>query len=180
MKGEVIAVHSNPTHSFSKYKCDSIELVAGKGVKGDAHYGKTVQHLSRVKKDPSQPNLRQIHLLESEILAELNEKGFEVQPGNLGENITTSGVPLLQLPEGTKLTIGEDIIIILTGLRNPCPQIENFMSGLLSQVLYKGSNGETIRKCGVMGIIEKGGCIKDLDSISVELPPKPYTPLKRV
>lgn len=180
MKGKVIGVHSSPTHSFSKYRCDSIELVAGKGVIGDAHFGKTVQHLSRVKKDPSQPNLRQIHLLETELLSELKEKGFDVRPGNLGENITTAGIPLLQLPEGTQLTIGDDVTITLTGLRNPCPQIENFMPGLLSAVLYKNKHGETVRRCGVMGIIDRGGCVESLDSIVIELPPEPHLPLKRV
>src|SRR5262245_22811703 len=126
MSAVVIAVGSSTTHSFSKSAQPQITVVAGLGVEGDAHAGVTVKHRSRVAKKPPQPNLRQVHLIHSELFAELAGKGFDVLPGQLGENITTQGIELLALPTGTELRIGADAVVRLTGLRNPCYQLDKF------------------------------------------------------
>lgn len=157
MTGEVVAVHAKAVHAFSKDPLPWIELVAGHGVAGDAHHGTTVKHRSRVARDPSQPNLRQVHLIHRELLDELAQRGFVVLPGQLGENISTAGLDLLGLPEGTRLRIGETAIVEVTGLRNPCAQIEKFMPGLLSAVLHKADDGTVVRKTGVMGIVIRSG-----------------------
>lgn len=96
----VISVSKSDEHTFSKQVLHSITLIAGDGVEGDAHCGKTVQHRSRVKADPTQPNLRQVHLIHSELFEELKEQGFDVAAADLGENITTRGIDLLSLPKG--------------------------------------------------------------------------------
>lgn len=179
-KAGVAAVHKNAEHTFSKFTCDCIELLASEGVKGDAHCGTTVQHRSRVVKDPYQPNLRQLHLIHTELLEELQTKGFSVKPGDLGENITTRNIPLLELPTNTLLYIGDDAVVKLTGLRNPCNQIDTFMPGLLSAVLDRDSDGNIIRKCGVMAVILVGGVIKEDDLITIEMPAEPHIPLERV
>jgi hypothetical protein len=168
--GKVLAVHLSNSHSFSKLTVDLITLVAGLGVKEDSHFGKTVQHLSRIAKDPTLPNLRQVHLIHSEVFVEVDEKGFSVQPGDLGENITTTGVDLLGLPTGTRLHLGESVIIELTGLRNPCAQIEKFQSGLLAALLSKDADGRLVRKAGVMSVVITGGDVRPGDAIRVELP----------
>jgi len=157
-----------------------ILIVAGLGVEGDAHKGKKVKHRSRVKADPTQPNLRQVHLIHSELFDELSKKGFTVKPGDLGENITTEGIDLLRLPRGTILKVGENACLEVTGLRNPCAQIDGFQKGLLSAVLDKGANGELIRKSGIMTIVLKGGRVRSSDCIDVELPDPPFRPLERV
>jgi MOSC domain-containing protein YiiM len=176
----VISVSAHPEHAFSKPNLAQISLLTGLGVAGDAHCGKTVKHRSRVAQNPDQPNLRQVHLIHSELFDELSEKGFQVQPGELGENVTTRGIDLLSLPVGTKLKIGAEVIVELTGLRNPCGQIENFQKGLLNAVLDRDANGNLIRKAGVMGIVLKGGEARPGDAVSVELPPPPHKPLERV
>ncbi|MBD2867473.1 MOSC domain-containing protein [Paenibacillus sp. IB182493] len=178
--GEVLSVSRSATHAFSKQTFESIRLLAGLGVEGDAHMGKTVKHRSRVAQNPDQPNLRQVHLIHSELFDELRDAGFQVQPGQLGENITTRGVNLLGLPTGTKLSIGETALIEITGLRNPCAQIENFQTGLLNAVLDRDERGSLVRKAGVMGIVLTGGEVRISDSIRVSLPAKPYRPLERV
>lgn len=179
-KGSVIAVCKSAEHSFSKPVCANIELLAGLGVKGDAHMGKTVKHRSRVAKDPTQPNIRQVHLIHSELHDELAAQGFKVWPGVMGENITTRGVDLLGLPQGAVLKIGSETIVEVTGLRNPCAQLEHYQSGLLKACLGRGADGGIIRKSGVMGIILTGGTVKAGDGIEIDLPAKPHKKLERV
>lgn len=175
----VIAVASDRTHRFSKTRAERIELLAGLGVAGDAHAGETVKHRSRVRADPTQPNLRQVHLIHAELHDKLADSGFAVAPGDLGENIVTRGIDLLALPIGTRLCIG-GAVIELTGLRNPCAQIEAFRPGLLAQVLEKRADGTLVRKCGVMGVVIAGGTVAPGDAIAVTLPPEPHRPLERV
>ncbi|REE85319.1 MOSC domain-containing protein YiiM [Paenibacillus taihuensis] len=178
--GTVVSVSRSTAHTFSKQPVDVIKLLAGLGVEGDAHMGKTVKHRSRVAQDPSQPNLRQIHLIHSELFDEVGKAGFRVEPGQMGENMTTRGIQLLGLPTGTKLYIGESAVVELTGLRNPCAQIDHFQSGLLQAVLDRDENGNLIRKAGVMGIVLAEGDVAPGDAIRMELPPEPFRPLERV
>lgn len=180
MTGRVLAVHAKGTHSFSKESRPHIDLVAGHGVFSDAHYGTTVKHRSRVAQDPTQPNLRQVHLMHGELFAELAIKGYAVAPGQMGENITTDGLDLLALSEGTILRIGSTVRLQLTGLRNPCAQIETFMPGLLAAVLDRSANGELIRKSGVMSIVLDSGRVQPGDAIAIEHPPGPHAPLRPV
>lgn len=164
-------------HSFSKSEVPSTELVPGHGVRDDAHYGVTVKHRSRVAKDPTQPNLRQVHLLHEELFAEVAEHGLQVLPGHMGENITTRGIKLLNLSTGTRLKIGAHAIVEITGLRNPCSQIENFQPGLLSAVLGRSTDGSLIRKAGVMAIVLEGGTVQATDTIEVIYEPHDFKPL---
>ncbi len=180
MQGTVKAVSRDQAHNFSKSPRESIRLLEGLGVEGDAHLGVTVQHRSRVAADPTQLNLRQVHLIALELLEELQAKGFEVLPGQLGENITTHGLELLELPQGTLLHIGLEAVIEVTGLRNPCAQIDNFQKGMLSAVLEHDQHGNLVRKAGIMSIVLSAGEVKPEDEIRVELPPKPYLALERV
>lgn len=176
----VLAVCRAGKHAFSKAPAGSIRLLPGLGVAGDAHAGETVQHLSRVRIDPTQPNLRQVHLIHAELLDALAARGFAVRPGDLGENLTTSGIDLLGLPRGTRLAIGAEAVVELTGLRNPCAQIEAFMPGLLAQVVERRPDGTIERKCGVMAVVECGGLISTGDRISIRLPSLPHHALQRV
>jgi MOSC domain-containing protein YiiM len=178
--GLVSSVHASPIHGFKKDRLSEITLLKGLGVQGDAHCGTTVKHRSRVAIDPSQPNLRQVHLLQEELLSALRTRGFLVFPGSLGENITTDNLPLLELPKGTQLCIGKSAVLLITGLRNPCKQIEAFQTGLLSAVLEKRPGGELIRKAGVMAVVVEGGIVRPGDSIKVKLPPLPHLALERV
>lgn len=178
--GRVAAVSSSSRHTLRKGNCSAIELIAGIGVAGDAHSGTTVQHLSRIAKDPSQPNLRQVHLIHSELHDELQQSGLDVAAGEMGENITTSGVDLLGLPTGTRLHLGGEAIVEVTGLRNPCAQLEKIQPGLLAAVLDRDENGNLVRKAGIMGIVLTGGVVKVGDPISVELPVAPHQPLAPV
>lgn len=180
MQAIVTAVSASPGHSFSKPNRDSIRLLAGLGVEGDAHLGTTVKHRSRVAKDPSQPNLRQVHLIHAELHDELQAKGFAVSAGEMGENVTTCGIDLLALPRGARLRIGENAVIEVTGLRNPCVQIDRFQKGLMKAVLGKDEHGNLIRKSGVMAIVLEGGEVKPGDAIRVEMPPGPHRPLEVV
>lgn len=175
----VVAVARDGGHHFSKQPVARIEIVAGQGIVGDAHRGETVKHRSRVRADPTQPNLRQVHLIHAELFDELAAKGFTIRPADLGENIATRGVDLLALPRGTLLHIG-DATLKLTGLRNPCAQIEAFRPGLLAAVLDRGPQDELIRKAGVMTIALTSGAVAPGDAIRVELPPLPHHPLERV
>jgi MOSC domain-containing protein YiiM len=149
---------------------DAIVLVPGLGVEGDAHFGETVQHLSRVRKDPTQPNLRQVHLIHSELHDELRAGGFEVSAGQMGENVTTRGVDLLGLPTGTRLRVGAEVEVELTGLRNPCKQLDGIQPGLMAATLDRNGDGELVRKAGVMGVVLTGGEVRPGDPIAVELP----------
>jgi MOSC domain-containing protein YiiM len=175
----VVAVHRSADHTFSKRSTDSIELLAGLGVEGDAHMGTRVKHRSRVKQDPNQPNLRQVHLIASETLAEANDAGFEVGPGDLGENITTSGLDLIDLPVGTTLRIGE-ALLALTGLRNPCVQIDAFADGLQGQMLGRDADGKLIRKTGVMSVVLRGGVVSTGDEILVGTPAGAPMPMEKI
>lgn len=175
----VIAVAASPTHSFSKILKPAIELIAGFGVKGDAHYGAKIQHLYDKRKDPDQPNTKQIHLIHSELFEEVAAKGYTVTPGDLGENITTRGIDLLSLPEHAQLHIGE-CIIELTGLRGPCKKINRFGHDLLGEMIVPRDDGPPLLKCGVMGVITQGGEIKTGDAIKLIMPAPPYTELKRI
>jgi MOSC domain-containing protein YiiM len=178
--GEVVAVCVSPTHGFSKQRVESIRLIAGIGVDGDAHAGETVKHRSRVAVDPTQPNLRQVHLIHTELHDELRANGFDVRPGQIGENVTTRGVPLLTLPVGTLLRIGAEAMIEVTGLRNPCGQLDTFQPGLLAAVLDRDESGKVIRKSGIMGVVRTDGEVRPGDRIEVELPPPPHRALERV
>ena len=173
----VTAVSSDAMHAFSKPEQHSIRLLTGLGVEGDAHRGKTVQHRSRVARDPSQPNLRQVHLIHAELHDELRAAGFAVSAGQLGENVTTRGVELLGLPTGTLLHLGDTAVVEVTGLRNPCVQIDHFRPGLMAAVLDRDEHGDLVRKTGVMGIVLAGGDVRPGDPVRVELPPGPHRPL---
>ena len=177
MPYQVVAVHRNQLHSFSKSAVPSAELVPGHGVRGDAHHGVTVKHRSRVAKDPTQPNLRQVHLIHEELFAEVAEHGLQVLPGQMGENITTRGIKLLALSTGTQLKIGAHAVVEITGLRNPCSQIENFQPGLLSAVLGRATDGSLVRKAGVMAIVLEAGVIQAKDTIEVIYEPRDFKTL---
>ena len=174
------SVNTNSSHQFSKQPAAQISLIEGHGVQGDAHFGQTVKHRSRVAQDPSQANLRQVHLIHQELLTDLKQRGFNVGPGDLGENVTTHGVDLLALPLDTVLKIGPDALIRLTGLRNPCYQIDDFQQGLLKQVLVREADGSVVRKTGVMAVVEKGGLVRSGDLIEILLPPGEKVPLAPV
>lgn len=180
MNGRVVAVSASPTHSFSKFPTAQITLLTGLGVEGDAHCGSTVKHRSRVERDPTQPNLRQVHLVHAELFEELAAKGFSVGPGQLGENITTRGVDLLILPVDTELRIGSSTIVRLTGLRNPCAQLDRLQPGLMSAILDRTPEGAIVRKSGVMGVVIAGGPVCAGDAVVVVRPVQPCRPLERV
>jgi len=175
----VVSVHRHEAHSFSKPAVDEIKLIEGIGVSGDAHAGTTVKHRSRVAKDPSAPNLRQVHLIHQELFELVATAGYTVAPGELGENITTQGLELLNLPVGTRLRIGVAVLTV-TGLRNPCLQINNYQPGLLKQVLRQGDSGSVEKLAGVMSIVSRGGTVRPGDKIEVILPPPPHFPLTGV
>ena len=176
----VLAVHRSPVHGFSKCEEFGIRLLAGLGVEGDAHMGRTVKHRSRVAVDPTQPNLRQVHLMHAELFEELACAGFHVCPGELGENVTTTGLDLLSLPAGTRLGLGESAVVELTGLRNPCVQIDRFRKGLMNALLGRDDHGQLVRKAGVMAIVVEGGEVWPGDAIEIALPPPPHRRLEKV
>jgi MOSC domain-containing protein YiiM len=180
MTGQVLAVHRSSSHRFSKYAEEEITLIEGLGVAGDAHAGSTVKHRSRVARDPSAPNLRQVHLLHAELFDELVGRDHVVFPGDLGENITTRGLDLLALPAGTVLCIGDDARVEITGLRNPCSQIDRFQPGLTAAVLDRDEQGGLVRKAGVMGVVRHGGVVRAGDTIVVQFPPPPHHVLQPV
>jgi MOSC domain-containing protein YiiM len=176
----VESVHCGAEHTLIKASGPSIRLLAGLGVEGDAHLGKTVQHRSRVARDPSQPNLRQVHLIHAELHDALREQGFAVRAGEMGENITTRGLDLLGLPAGARLHLGAEAVVEITGLRNPCAQLDRLEQGLLAAVLDRDAEGRVIRKAGVMGVVLTGGEVRPTDPIRVALPPEPHRPLEPV
>jgi MOSC domain-containing protein YiiM len=180
VEGQVVTVSVSPDHRFSKSIVSEIRLIAGLGVEGDAHLGETVQHLSRIAVDPSQPNLRQVHLIQGELFDELAGKGFTVAAGDMGENVTTRGIDLLALPRGTILHLGDKAQIKVTGLRNPCRQLDDFQSGLLAAVLDRDEAGGLIRKAGIMGVVMAGGQVRPGDAIRAKLPERPHARLERV
>jgi MOSC domain-containing protein YiiM len=180
MTAKIIAVSLRSGHHFSKANALTIRLIEGLGVDGDAHAGVTVKHRSRVRRDPTQPNLRQVHLVHRELFDELREKGFAIAPGDIGENVTTSGIDLLALPRGTRLKLGASAIVEVTGLRNPCIQLNHFRDGLMNAVLDHDADGNLIRKAGIMSIVLADGEVRPGDPIAVELPPPPHQALAPV
>jgi MOSC domain-containing protein YiiM len=176
----VLAVSARSGHHFSKTPALSIRLLRGLGVAGDAHMGETVKHRSRVRKDPTAPNLRQVHLIHAELFDELRAKGFVVAPADLGENITTEGIDLLALPSGARLHLGESAVVEITGLRNPCSQIDDFQHGLMAATLDRDAEGHLVRKAGVMAIVIADGEVRPGDAIGVELPAAPHHQLQPV
>jgi len=176
----VTAVSRATRHTFSKPGRDRIRLLAGLGVEGDAHLGRTVQHRSRVARDPTAPNLRQVHLIAAELHDELTARGFAVAAGDLGENVTTRGVDLVGLPAGARLRLGTGAIVAVTGLRNPCVQLDDFQAGLMRAVLGRDGDGRLVRRAGVMAVVVSGGDVRPGDPVDVELPPRPHVALDRV
>jgi MOSC domain-containing protein YiiM len=179
-RASVVSVSRDSEHRFSKPVVDEIVLVAGLGVEGDAHAGTTVQHRSRVARDPSQPNLRQVHLVHAELFDEVGGDGFAVAPGELGENVTTRGVDLLGLPRGTVLRLGPDAVVEVTGLRNPCVQIDGLEAGLMRQLVARDDDGQVVRKAGVMAVVVSGGRVAPDDEVVVELPQGAHEALQPV
>jgi MOSC domain-containing protein YiiM len=179
-KPVVAAVSRNVRHKFSKPVCENIMLIAGLGVEGDAHMGLTVKHRSRVRRDPTQPNLRQVHLIHAELIDELRQQGFAVSAGAMGENITTRGIDLMALPQGARLHIGPDAVIEVTGLRNPCIQLDKFQPGLMHAKLGRDDAGNLIRKAGVMAVVRAGGPVRADDLVRVVLPDGPLRVLEPV
>jgi MOSC domain-containing protein YiiM len=177
---QVVAVAAGAEHGFSKQIRPVVHLVEGLGVEGDAHLGVTVQHLSRVRRAPHEPNLRQVHLIQAELFEEVLSAGHRVLPGQLGENVTTSGLDLLGLPAGTVLVLGDTAEVQLTGLRNPCRQIDAFQPGLLQQVLGRDADGAVVRRAGVMGVVRRGGEVRPGDPVTVVPPEPPHRPLDLV
>lgn len=183
LTGRVHGVHLDRKHRFRKEPADTITLVEGLGVQGDAHAGVTVQHPSRVRRDPTLPNLRQVHLIHAELLRDLAGKGYDVAPGVLGvlgENVTTLGIDLLGLPTGSVLQLGATARVTVTGLRNPCSQIDQLGAGLLKHLLYTADDGSTVRLAGVMGVVSDGGVVRRDDPIQVTLPDADHVPLAPV
>lgn len=180
MEGMVVAVSRSATHSMAKPNQARVRLVAGLGVEGDAHAGETVKHRSRVRRDPTQPNLRQVHLIHAELHDELRAAGFDLLPGQMGENVTTRGIDLLALPAGTRLHLGGSAVVEVTGLRNPCDQLDGLQPGLMAATLARDERGNLVRKAGIMSIVIVGGEVRAGDPIMVELPVPPHRPLKPV
>ena len=177
---KVEAVALAPQHGFSKLPATRITLHAGMGVEGDAHAGTTVKHRSRVAIDPGQPNLRQVHLVHAELFDDLRHQGFDLAPGDIGENVLTRGLALLELPTGTRLALGATAVVEVTGLRNPCVQLDRFRRGLTAAMIAKAADGAIIRKSGVMAIVVAGGVVAVGDAIAVTLPPPPHQALAPV
>ena len=180
MGGQVAAVSRDEQYGFSKTTREAVTLLAGLGVEGDVHAGETIRHQFRMTYEPDLPNLRQVHLMHEELFEELALKGYRVSAGQLGENITTRGVDLLGLPTGALLHLGDRAVLEVTGLRNPCAQLDKIRPGLLKATLDKDAEGNLIRKAGIMGVVVTGGLVRKGDPIVVELPPEPHRPLEPV
>ncbi|CAM5572528.1 MOSC domain-containing protein [Streptomyces atroolivaceus] len=181
MSGRVTTVSSNGTYSFSKPNRESVTLVAGLGVEGDVHAGGTIRHQFRMTYEPDLPNLRQVHLMHEELFDELALKGYDVAPGQLGENITTRDVDLLGLPTGALLHLGDEAVVEVTGLRNPCAKINDFRQGLLGEVFALDPvSGDFTFRSGIMAVVRHGGTVRPRDAVGIELPPGPHRPLERV
>jgi len=177
----VVAVSARARHGIGKDGADCVRLVEGLGVAGDAHLGETVKHRSRVRRDPAQPNLRQVHLIHAELHEELATAGFAgLRPGQMGENVTTRGIDLLGLPAGARLRLGDEAVVEVTGLRNPCRQLDEIQPGLMKATLGRDAGGGVVRRAGVMGIVVSGGEVRAGDAIAVELPPQPHRALEPV
>jgi MOSC domain len=177
MAGVVTTVSRSEGHTLTKLNADSIRLLAGLGVEGDAHSGATVKHRSRLARFANEPNLRQIHLIHAELHDTLREQGFAVSAGQMGENVTTRGVDLLELPTGARLHLGDMAIVEVTGLRNPCAQLDRIQPGLMGATLKRARDGSLVRKAGIVAVVLAGGDVRPGDRIRVELPPHPHRPL---
>jgi MOSC domain-containing protein YiiM len=180
MDAMIVSVSRAGSHGFSKQVEPRITLIANLGVEGDAHAGVTVKHRSRVKRDPTQPNLRQVHLIHAELFEELAMDGFHLEPGQIGENVLTQGVDLLALPEDTRLHLGATAVVEVKGLRNPCHQLDDFQAGLTQALLGRDAEGNLVRKAGVMCVVLAGGDIAPGDPVRVELPAHPHRKLDKV
>ncbi len=180
MPARVVAVSLSRTHTFSKHPQPHIHLLAGLGVEGDAHCGATVRHRYLARRDPTQPNLTQVHLLQAELLETLRSSGFPLLPGDLGENITTSGIDLLALPASTRLHIGPAAVVEITGLRTPCVQMNHLRPGLMAAVFTYLPSGKKSPRTGVMSIVRRGGTVTPDCPIEIELPALPHQPMKCV
>ena len=180
VSARVRALHRSCDYTFSKEACSSLDLIAGIGVDGDVHAGAAVRHRSRVERDPSQPNLRQVHLFDGELLDMLAADGFALAPGVLGENLTTTGLDALSLPTGTLLRVGPEALLALTGVRNPCAQIEARFPGLLKRMVHRDDSGELVRLTGAMAVVVQAGTIREGDTIDISLPPGTPQPLQLV
>lgn len=176
----VVAVSARRGHHFSKTPQLSIRLVEGEGVDGDGHRGTTVKHRSRARYNPTLPNLRQVHLIHSELFDELRAQGYELAAGDIGENVLTRGINLLGLPTGTRLRLGHEAVVEVTGLRNPCIQMDRFREGLMQATLARAEDGSLIRKAGVMSVVVSAGDVRPGDPIAIEFPAEPHQPLKPV
>ena len=180
MIGRVASLSLSSSYTFSKDTTERVRIVEGLGLEGDVHAGETVKHRSRVAKDPTQPNLRQVHLIPAELLDELVAEGYDVFPGRLGENVLTRDLDLHALPTGTRLEIGADVVLELTGLRNPCGQLNGVKPGLMKRLTYEDEDGNTVRRGGVMSIVLASGEVSRGDEIRVVLPPEPHRALEKV
>ena len=180
MKPTIIGLASDGAHRFSKQPCGAVTLRAGLGVEGDAHAGRLVQHLSRMAKDPGAANLRQVHLIHAELFDELAAQGFAIGPGQMGENVTTRGIDLLGLSRGTRLRLGAEAVIEVTGLRNPCHKLNGLAPGLMEAVLGRADDGSLIRKAGVMAVVVTGGEVLVGDEITLDSVPLGHEPLEPV
>ena len=180
MTGYITALSVSASHTMSKPNAPRIRLIEGIGIEGDAHAGVTVKHRSRVAHDPTQPNLRQVHLIHAELIDELQTKGFRVAPGIMGENVTTRGIDLLALPRGTRLHLGKSAVIEVTGLRNPCTQLDGLQPGLMEAVLIRDPARGLIRLAGVMSVVRAGGEVAAGDAIAVERPDCAHEALRPV
>ena len=180
VRGLVEAVSLSGSHTLAKPNHESIRLIAGIGVEGDAHSGETVKHRSRVVRDPTQPNVRQVHLIHAELHDELSAAGFEVSAGQMGENVTTRGLDLLGLPTGARLRLGDEAVVEVTGLRNPCAQLDGIQQGLMAATLGRDADGNLVRKAGVMAVVVRGGELRPGDAIRLELPDGELQPLQPV
>jgi MOSC domain-containing protein YiiM len=175
-ESSVVAVHRKEEYGVFKEIQESVHLVKGFGVQGDAHMGTLVQHRYNKKQNPNQPNLRQVHLIQAELFDDLKELGLIVKPGEMGENITTRNIDIINLPLDTKLHLGDSAILQLTGLREPCGQLNTVQKGLKNAVLDESGKS----RVGVMSVVLRGGAVKADDLIRVELPSEPHQDLQPV
>jgi len=164
-----VSVNSDDAYRFSKIARQSVRLVEGHGIEGDAHAGRFVKHRYQAKKEPLTPNRRQVHLIQSELFEEMRGFGFIIEPGDLGENVTTVGIDLLALPLGAQLHLGESAVVELTGLRMPCGLIDKFQTGLKRSMIVRTPRGVTFR-AGVLGIVTSSGDVRPGDLVRAELP----------
>jgi hypothetical protein len=175
VEGYVHSVSASPRHGFSKLVRESITLIKGHGVDGDAHAGAFVKHRYLARWRPRMANERQVHLINQALFEELFSEGFNVQPGNLGENVTTRGIDLLRLPLGTMLALGPTAAVELRGLRTPCVLVDRFRKGLLKALVRKGEQPRF--RAGVMGVVREGGILFPGNPVKVTISPAPWQAL---